>query len=147
MNGKRFKVRYFIPSIIIMIIIFCFSKQNGNDSGALSIAIVNVIRRIFPSFDNIDLLHLLIRKAAHMSEYALLAGSYYYGLSKNNITHTHIISIILCFIYACSDELHQLLVSGRAGRFIDVLIDTSGAIVMILLIIIVRRFYVQNNRN
>ena len=32
-----------------------------------------------------------------------------------------------CFLYACTDELHQYFVPGRACRFKDVMIDTAGA--------------------
>ena len=38
-----------------------------------------------------------------------------------------LISIGLAFIYACSDEIHQLFVGGRSGEFRDVLIDSCGA--------------------
>ena len=36
--------------------------------------------------------------------------------------------IVFCFLYACSDEIHQLFVPGRSGMFTDVLIDTGGAV-------------------
>ncbi len=36
-------------------------------------------------------------------------------------------SVLFCFFYACSDEIHQLFVSARSGRVLDVFIDTCGA--------------------
>ena len=36
-------------------------------------------------------------------------------------------SILLSFLYACTDELHQIFVPGRSAQFRDVLIDTLGA--------------------
>ncbi|MBQ3466792.1 MAG: VanZ family protein, partial [Oscillospiraceae bacterium] len=36
--------------------------------------------------------------------------------------------LLFCFLYACSDEFHQLFVPGRAGMFSDVLIDTVGVL-------------------
>ena len=43
------------------------------------------------------------------------------------------------FLYACTDEIHQLFVPGRAGKFTDVLIDTTGGIIMLLFIALVTR--------
>ena len=40
-----------------------------------------------------------------------------------------VLCIIICFIYAGSDEYHQTFVDGRTGQFSDVLIDTAGSIV------------------
>mgnify|MGYP001948405098 CR=1 FL=1 len=38
-----------------------------------------------------------------------------------------LLSIFLAFLYACSDEVHQLFVAGRSGQVSDVLLDTIGA--------------------
>ena len=48
-----------------------------------------------------------------------------------------LIPIGVTFLYACTDEFHQLFVPGRAGRFTDVLIDTTGGIIMLLFIALV----------
>ena len=45
-----------------------------------------------------------------------------------------LISVVLAFTYACSDEIHQLFVPGRSGEFRDVCIDTCGASFGILLV-------------
>jgi len=134
------KFTYFIPSILLMIMIFSFSMQNGEQSSGLSLQIVYFMKKIFPFITNLDLLHLIIRKIAHMSEYALLTLSFIYGFYKNDMTWKKIYtySLYCSFLYACSDELHQLFVSQRAGQFHDVLIDTCGAILMIILIIGIR---------
>ena len=49
----------------------------------------------------------------------------------------NIASFVLTFGYACTDEFHQLFVPGRAGRFTDVLIDSSGALVLSLIVVLV----------
>ena len=43
------------------------------------------------------------------------------------IKHPLTTSILLSFLYACTDELHQIFVPGRSAQFRDVLIDTLGA--------------------
>lgn len=52
-----------------------------------------------------------------------------------------LISICVCFLYACTDEFHQTFVPGRAGRFTDVLIDSSGGLTGIILSLIVLCIY------
>lgn len=129
---KKFK--YFIPSFLLMFIIFSFSGQTGEESGSLSLNIVHILQSLFPFLTNTDLLHILIRKAAHMSEYAILTSTYVYGFNKNQFNFNKVccFSLFCTFLYACSDELHQLLVSGRAGQLTDVLIDTSGGLIFLL---------------
>lgn len=46
---------------------------------------------------------------------------------SGHIKHPLIMSILLSFLYACTDELHQIFVPGRSAQFRDILIDTLGA--------------------
>lgn len=127
------KIKYFIPAIMWMIFIFIMSHTNGNDSSNQS----NFIAQIILRFINIDLntLTFVIRKIAHMCEYALLFLLIYYGLHKTfKYQYYLLISLILTFLYACSDEFHQTFISGRSGQFKDVLIDTIGMIIMFSII-------------
>ena len=41
--------------------------------------------------------------------------------------------VAFCFLYACSDEIHQYFVPGRACMFRDILLDTAGGTVGILI--------------
>ena len=47
------------------------------------------------------------------------------------------ISLLFSFLYAGSDEIHQFFVGGRSASFKDVLIDSTGACIGILLTIII----------
>ena len=78
---------------------------------------------------------LVVRKSAHFIIY--LVGGFLlfnffrtYNISLRNQIIYAILGIIL---YASSDEFHQLFVNGRTARVEDVLLDTLGAIVGILL--------------
>lgn len=70
-----------------------------------------------------------VRKAAHMTEYAILGLLSFFCLAgyleRERRTYLFALGIAIC--YAASDEIHQLFVPGRAGRFGDVCIDTAGA--------------------
>ena len=45
----------------------------------------------------------------------------------NPIKYPLTMSILFSFLYACTDEIHQIFVPGRSAQFRDVLIDTLGA--------------------
>ena len=124
------KIKYFIPSIFLMILIFMFSHQTGSESSGLSTQSVLWIQ----TYLHIPISEFIVRKAAHMSEYALLTLTLIYGFYKNHypIQKIMIYSLIGTFLYACSDEMHQLFIGGRAGQFTDVLIDTCGGCLTII---------------
>ena len=123
------KVKYFIPSIITMILIFFFSAQTGSESAALSNGFLLWIQQTL----NISIPSLLIRKCAHMSEYAILMFTFLYGFKKNNIKHSVIYAFLSTVLYAFTDEFHQLFVENRSGSMIDVFIDSLGAVITTLL--------------
>ena len=52
-----------------------------------------------------------------------------YSINKKLIIY----SLLICFLYACSDEFHQLFVYGRSAEIKDVLIDSFGSLTSILL--------------
>ena len=86
--------------------------------------------------------NIVIRKCAHVSEYFilyLLLINLFSSLIKNKRMLLYLIGLVICFIYACTDEYHQLFVDGRTGQFIDVLIDTIGPIIAFLEIIILSK--------
>lgn len=71
-----------------------------------------------------------VRKCAHLSLYLVL-GILVISLLREYMainTKLVILSLLICFLYACSDEIHQLFVPGRSGEVRDVLIDTLGSI-------------------
>lgn len=69
-----------------------------------------------------------VRKSAHFTIYLVLGLLFISLLKEYNILDKRsiIYTVIFVFIYACSDEIHQLFVSGRSCEILDVLIDTLG---------------------
>ena len=51
------------------------------------------------------------------------------------------ISTIIGFLYACSDEIHQLFSAGRSCKAIDVSIDTMGVLNGALLVLLICKLY------
>lgn len=84
----------------------------------------------------IEKLNKPLRKCMHASEYFVLSILIYNCLKKFKISgwKTVIIPIGIAFLYACTDEFHQLFIDGRTSQFTDVLIDTFGAILGVAMI-------------
>lgn len=122
---------YTVSTILWMIVIFVFSAKTSQESGEQSQGLSEMILRFFinnPSENVINTFETIIRKIGHLSEYAILGILAYNTLSAYNVkTKKLMILISFCFLYAVSDEIHQIFVPGRAGRWYDVLIDTIGA--------------------
>ena len=68
----------------------------------------------------------ILRKGAHMTEYAILALLLFRALGSE------LSAFLFGLAYAVSDEIHQLFVSGRHGSPVDVAIDAAGLLLGLL---------------
>ena len=131
---------------IWMIFIFYMSNMNSEKSSNVSTGLIEktvvtsyeigtkIGITTMPSDNEIDnivsFVHIPVRKIAHFSEYLILGLLICNALVVSKVNKkVLLISVMMCFIYSCSDELHQMFISGRAGRIYDILIDTSGSFV------------------
>ncbi len=73
----------------------------------------------------------ILRKIAHISEYAILTWLLIRALKEYGLTNRKILilAISLSFLYAFSDEYHQTFIFGRQGAFRDVFIDSVGILI------------------
>ncbi len=80
-------------------------------------------------------IHFLVRKAAHVTEYAILTGLLFRALrgSIDGFWRRAASALVPALIFAPTDEFHQSFVPSRTASPIDVLIDYSGAIVGIVI--------------
>ncbi|MEA1937256.1 MAG: VanZ family protein [Patescibacteria group bacterium] len=77
----------------------------------------------------------VFRKIAHITEYAVLTFLFFRASSKNlNFRRAVSYSALFSITYALTDEYHQLFVFGRGGNLGDVLIDSFGVFLAIVLI-------------
>ncbi len=137
---------YAILCLFWMFIIFGMSNAQGEESKGMSDAIVLLMSKYLPFVEYNDTWTFLVRKAAHFSEYAILGILYYMLLTTyREIQGKELLLLILgVFLYACTDEFHQLFMDGRAGQFKDVLIDTAGGSTGILLWHVIRDGFRQH---
>lgn len=135
-----------ILSILIMIVIFKFSNQQGDISYGISYKVTNLLESLKIS-EHIPLINnslsYTVRKIAHITLYFILgilissSTIFIMKLKKTQIKGYTIflISSIVCFVYACLDEFHQTFIDGRTGKFSDVGVDAIGFITSILIVI------------
>lgn len=76
---------------------------------------------------------MVVRKCAHMGEYAVLFWLWAHALSVSGAKHPARTALIVCAAYAASDEFHQCFSDGRGPSPVDVMIDTGGAAIALLL--------------
>ena len=121
--------------IIMMVVIFLFSCMQGDDSSETSGVFLNALVKIGEAISHKDFssstmasLHLIIRKLAHVTEYTMLGGcaGFFAKTITQNLKARSFIALIICVLYASTDELHQYFVPGRVGTWSDVLIDSLG---------------------
>jgi len=107
------------------------SHTSSIDSSNQSGVIVNFVNSIL-HINNVELLETVIRKLAHLFEFFILGVLMINYLKNYNIKNYILISIAICFIYACTDEIHQLFIPGRDGNIKDIFIDTIGSFIGIM---------------
>lgn len=155
-TGKRRLLAVCVTLLAIawMGVIFAFSSQSDTESsevsGRVSYQLVegwNTAFQLEHTEAELEAAALRIefpvRKCAHMTEYAILAllvlASIAVWRGRSAVKH-YGLALLTAFLYACTDEFHQLFISGRAGRFTDVLIDTTGAFLGLFLVYLIVRW-------
>ena len=134
--------------IIWMTIIFLLSDMTGDVSHSISEGTIetvvtdvvdttnklNITKKSKSQKDIIksisEVLNYIVRKILHILEYFILYLLIYNAFSNYKINSYKILiySFIICLIYSCSDEYHQLF-RERTGHISDVFIDMIGSIV------------------
>ena len=150
--------------IALMFFIVWFSSKPADESTEQSIRIGKLVCSIIvdgydsmsetAKYEYAEAIDHIIRKSAHFCEYAALgaltinASWLFFGYLrmkfkwKGSAYYPLIAAFAWCILFATSDEIHQLFVPGRFGSSLDVLLDTAGAVLGIMIptiIISVRR--------
>ena len=132
--------------VIWMAFIFSMSSQNSHESSNTSGSTIKAVLSTVPEFNEqptevqehvVEELQFVTRKSAHFIAYMILGILTMLSfLQFNQVTKKPMWAFLLCVAYAISDEIHQLFVPGRAGQLRDVLIDSSGSIVGIAIVLL-----------
>ncbi|MCM1256470.1 MAG: VanZ family protein [Roseburia sp.] len=147
MNYKTGKARaikfiWILAAVLWMALIFRYSGQRAQVSselsGSLSYRLAGRVSEWFSlGLGEETLMHYgeiwehPLRKAAHMTEYAILSALFFGNFYQYTTTYQrkYFLAWICATCYAATDEFHQLFVEGRSGQITDVCIDSAGAFV------------------
>ena len=141
MNWKihLYRAILWLITLSLLLVMFGFSAQEGTQSGSISDKIARPItdslaqrqgltgKAYWKLYAQVD---FAVRKTAHFLEYTLLLLTL---LLDSYRARWHWLSWAGCTLYAATDEIHQLFVAGRTGKWQDVLLDSSGALAGLLL--------------
>ncbi len=131
----RTLLKYWLPVFIWIGVIFAGSTDIFS-AEQTSRYLVPFLRWLDPqiSISTIAMIHFALRKLGHLIEYAVLAAFLWRALRSGTNIRAKMSTLfagvwVACAIFAVSDELHQSFIASRSASLLDVMIDTSGAVV------------------
>ena len=141
---KNKKRTFTILTLIWVCVIFSFSLQTGEVSAGISDSLVRKLIALFTpdaqiTSERFEILELILRKGAHFTEFLVLGVLSSITLRYWQLRQKVLCGIGFCVIVAVIDEVLQLFVGGRCGRVMDVMIDSAGAVVGIVMVFAVRK--------
>jgi VanZ family protein len=118
----------FLPPLAWSALIAWFSSA-GWGAGSTAAMLEPWLRLIFPHAapEQIAALHWLLRKAAHVAEYATLALLWRRALTSGTAAPAWRGPLLLAALTAALDEAHQATTATRGASVADVLLDAAAA--------------------
>lgn len=142
---KKWVIRFlWLLVLAVAAMIFYFSAQEGEDSMRTSSGFIAFLLRLLaPGYDGmtahekralIKQLQYIVRKAAHFTEFAMLGASLRLLFHALRLRWPLLAAWLAGTMYACSDELHQMITGSRSPMWQDVCIDSAGVLTAALLV-------------
>ena len=141
-KNKFTKILFISLTFLWMLFIFIMSAQKASDSSQTSGFFVDLVNAVFgvePMTEQYFILVNIVRKCAHMFEFAVLSCLLFITLCHYNLKTFRrvLMSFVFTVLYAALDEIHQFFVEGRACRFTDVCIDAVGSAIGICFLLLI----------
>ena len=153
-----FRFVFLVLSIAILIFIFNMSSANADKSTKVSGKFIEKMAEIFiDDYKNLDVNHKIlfvksmqhfVRKLAHFSIFFALGFCVNGFVCTFNLSFFRriLFSSVFCLFYAIIDEIHQTFVPGRSGQVSDVLLDFTGSVLGIFLMVVSFNNYIRIRR-
>jgi VanZ family protein len=125
-----------LPPIAWMTVVLSASSAefSAANTGSLVHAILTwLVPGLSPH--QIDVIHGVMRKLAHFTEYAILGALWFRGLTRSGVARPPAaawLALVLSVACAVVDETHQSFVPSRTGSARDVVLDSAGALAAIV---------------
>jgi VanZ family protein len=116
-------------------VIFLASTDIGSaaHTGSIVMWVLRTISGARMTLATMEEIHFLIRKSAHLTEYAVFGTLLWRAFVASNGPAARprawggAAALLIAALYACTDEYHQSFVPSRTSSIRDVAIDTTGA--------------------
>ncbi len=153
---RRF-LKYWLPIFIWIGVIFAGSTDIFS-AEQTSRYLVPFLRWIDPqiSVATMAMIHFALRRLGHLIEYAVLAAFLWRALRNGTSIRAKMSTLfagvwVVCAIFAATDEFHQSFIASRSASLLDVMIDTSGAVVGLAICVLFaawanREFKIENQK-
>lgn len=126
-------VKYYLPLILWMAFIFWMST--GTFSAENTSSYLEMVLRFFhPKISalEINLIHAIVRKSAHLIEYFIMGILFFRAYRGSSVERWKwrwsLYALLSLAIWAAGDEFHQSFISTRTASVGDVFIDTAGGV-------------------
>lgn len=139
----RFLSRY-LPLVIWLVFISVASSDSFSANNTSRI-IGPVVLWLFPNTtpETLAVVHFIVRKIAHFTEYAILAylaARAFRTSPRPALANRWVLAAFaLVIVYALLDEYHQTFVPSRTASIYDSFIDMTGGLVTLLVLRLRRR--------
>jgi VanZ family protein len=147
----RFFLKSWLPVLLWMTVIFSASADAKSYQHS-STLFEPLLRWLFPKMpeSQADEIHHLFRKCGHLTEYAILSLLLWRAIrasAKNKTPKWRWdeagLALSIVFLYAASDEFHQIYVPTRTPLISDVIIDASGGAIALFVLWLVRKILMR----
>ena len=148
----KLRVALRLTTVAWAVLVFCLSTERfGSDFSQTLVAQALALLHISVSARTLHILDTLLRKAAHITEYGILAFLVYGSFGEQQPFRWRLRQATWCVgiigLYSLTDELHQRYVPGRNASLVDCAIDVAGAAIAVLMIFEARRLFWHASRD
>ena len=136
--SKRRRLGRYGP-LVLWILFISFASSSEFSAGNTSQIVRPILLWLFPNLSESRLaaVHFLTRKAAHFTEYAVLAflaRRAFISSSREFLQRYWFqLGLLLVVIYGLLDEFHQSFVPSRTASIYDSAIDVAGGLTVLLI--------------
>ena len=119
-----------VPPIVWMAGILALSTDSGSSQHTGGF-VLPALRFIWPTatLPLLETVHAIIRKLAHVTEYAVLGSLWYRAFARRQPPKVAVaLAVSLSAAWAFVDEAFQTLIPSRTASVLDVGIDAAGAV-------------------
>ena len=134
---RRDRLAAWAPAVVWAAVIFYMSTDELSAEHTRS-WIEPIVRFFVPSLPDaaFEVLHFVVRKLAHMTEYFVFALLIERGCRRGSElapSRAPLVAWVVAALYSLTDEGHQLLVASRGASLLDCGLDSLGAAIAAIL--------------